>query len=69
MDKYCKMISKANNNSISNSSNLKINFIDESKILNENATLINDNKLKVSVLCEKSETLFNNSAQYCEEVI
>ncbi len=67
MDKYTKMLAKLNNSN--KSSSLKINFVDESTILYENASLVNENKHKVSIICEKAENLFDKSAQYYEEVI
>jgi len=62
MDKNTLNICKPNNN-------FKINFFDESKILNENASLISNNKQKVSIICEKAEILIDKSQQYYEEVI
>lgn len=64
MDEYSHMITKPNKNN----GKLKVNFIDETKILNENASLINENKQKVSIICEKAENLIDRSHQYYEEV-
>jgi len=65
--KIKKLIKKYSDNKLK-SKNFKINSIDETKILNENANLIIQNKQKVNTLSEKTETLINKSHQLYEDV-